>query len=86
MIAKHENLTFGNNIKEHDEASMRILFTNSNGLDLRTDTHRLIGLLQNSKQNNINILLPSETSIHWKTTERPTYSVKPLPNTGKEQQ
>ena len=49
MIAKHENLIFGNNIKEHDEASMRILFTNSNGLDLRTDTHRLIGLLQNSK-------------------------------------
>ena len=52
MIVENGKLQFVMNIKEHDEASTRMLFTNSNGLNLCTDTNRLIWLLQNSKQTN----------------------------------
>lgn len=58
------NLPFGNNMNEHDSASIRILFVNPNGLDLCTDTHCLNKLLENSTLNKINILLLVEKNTH----------------------
>lgn len=66
MNDENDNLTFGNNINDHDKSSARILFVNQNGVYLCIDDHRLIELLNNSKQKNINILLLTETNTHWK--------------------
>ena len=86
MIANNENLPFGNNIKEHNEVSTRILFTNSKGLYLCTDTHRIIELIKKIVSKTT---LTSFTSLKQllieKTKERLTYFVKPSLNNGKQQ-
>ena len=57
MIPKDDNLPFGNNINEHDESATRILFTNTNGLNVDTDAHSFSEILINSKLKKINVLL-----------------------------
>ena len=44
----------------------RLLFINTNGLDLGTDAHYLNELYSNSKSQQYNILLLAETNTHWK--------------------
>ena len=75
----NENLRFENSITVHDVESTRITFVNSNGLDICTDVHRLIELLDNNKPNNINIQLLAETNINWKNKRASNLLHKNIP-------
>ena len=41
MIQGDGNLPFGNNINDKDKSFTRIIFTNTNGLNVDTNTHSL---------------------------------------------
>ena len=63
---KDLNLSFGDIPSKKNPNITRILFINTNGLDLGTDSHSLNELCSNSKSQQYNILLLAETNTHWK--------------------
>ena len=66
MIQDDDNLPFENIINNHDEFSTRIIFTNTNGLNVYTDYHSLREVLINSKLHCTSVFLLAETNTYWK--------------------
>ena len=65
-IKEDKNLPFGNIPSRKSPKVTRLLFINTNGLDLGTDAHSLNELCSNGKSQEFNILLLAETNTHWK--------------------
>lgn len=64
MIQDDDTLNFGNNINNKDKSSTRIIFTNTNGLNVDTDAHSLCEIILNSQIHNASIILLAETNTH----------------------
>ena len=66
MIQDDDNLSFGNNIDNKDRSSTRIIFSNTNGLNLDINAHSLCEILVSNNMHNESILIFVETNTHWK--------------------
>ena len=64
IIQDDDDLSFENNINNHDESSTRIIFTNTNGLSVDIDAYSLREILINSILNSTNIILLAEINNH----------------------
>ena len=65
-IDEDNNLPFEDIPGAKNPNETRLLFINTNGLDLGTDSHSLNELCSNSKSQQYNILMLAETNTHWK--------------------
>ena len=66
MIADEDkNLPFGDLMDDTYPQETRILFINTNGLDIGTYIHCLNELCTNSKSQQFNILMLAKTNTHW---------------------
>ena len=74
-IDEDPNLPFGDIPNKKKPNITRILFINTNGLDLGTDAHSLNELCSNGKYQQYNILMLAETNTHWKN-KRATYKFR----------
>ena len=69
MIQGDGNLPFGKNINDKDKSFTTIIFANTNGLNVDTNTHSLCEILISSQIYNANIFLLVETNNHWKNKQ-----------------
>ena len=65
-IDEDKNLPFGDIQIAKNPNETRLLFINTNGLELWTDAHSLNELCSNSKSQQYNIRMIAKTNTHWK--------------------
>ena len=63
-IDENNSLPFEDIPSAKNPNETRLVFINTNGLDLVTDSHSLNELYSNSKSQQYNILILAETNIH----------------------
>ena len=66
MIQDDDNFRFGDKTNNKDKSSTRIIFANTNGLNVDTDAHSLRKIRISSQIHNASILLLLENNTHWK--------------------